>query len=351
MLILFGCGQLGLIGNLQVAQADTGSHLIADYGPWEHVLVHPVRPEIVAEVLRDRANNSDTFKEVGNPEPFPHPFWETPTPAPTVNIPTPTQPSTTNEPSPITPTNTPNIGNTGTTIPIGTSTSNPLPTQTPASPNTAEPTFTLVPVDTPIPSNTPTEPSAPTPTYTPAPTNTATPQSPSLPDPWCGREYIDEAGRYVRAFVINGGWVGGSLNHQINGHIKNSTPYVLKIVGVKITWTALDNKTDSKARWIYWRYDGVVDPFTDWEQFWDGKDPSSPTTINETQSSWISSANVSMPANTFWPEDEPDIYRDKLRVSFTGVPSPDGIKGYEFTFEITFRYPNGLECTASGIVD
>lgn len=353
LLILFGCGQLGLLGNVYIAQADGGSLLIADYGPWEQVFVRSIRPEIVAEILRDRASSTENFKDVGDPELFGGTFWDTPTPASTANVPTPTLPITTNEPttSPIGPTSTPNAGGTGTAAPSGTSTPNPLPTQTPAPSNTADPAHTHVPSNTPSPSNTPTEPSVPTPTYTPASTNTSTPDSPSLPEPWCGRKYIDEEGKYVRSFWINGGWVSGSLNHQINAYFENNTPHVVKIVGAKITWTKLENQTDSTARWMYWKHAGQVNPSANWEPFWDGHDHSSPTTINDTQAEWLSSANVSVPANTFWPEIEPDLYRDALRVSFSNVPSPSGVKNYEFTFEITFRYLNGLECTVSAIVD
>jgi len=54
MLILFSCGQLGILTSRKIAEANTQTQMSADYGPWSYVLIHSINPEIINEIIRDK---------------------------------------------------------------------------------------------------------------------------------------------------------------------------------------------------------------------------------------------------------------------------------------------------------
>jgi len=157
MLVLFSCGQIGILTSRKIAEANTQSNMEADYGPWSYVLIHPVKPEIIEEIVRDKPF------EGGEGGALPYRSenegsWINPPASPTMtvellpsNTPPPTSPAT----HPSTASNTPNQG------------------QTPAQTPTATPTY-----QSPIPSTSTVSPSTEPPiTFTPTPTKTQKPPS------------------------------------------------------------------------------------------------------------------------------------------------------------------------------
>ncbi len=210
LLILFGCGQLALVGGASPTRTDTRSRLVAEYNAWEYVVIPAVNPDIIDEILRDDAREVTGTPAVSTQEPVGTAiaFWPTatptprsvnPPPSPTATIadtppppptdtavpapsdtpvpPTPTPPDTatftpTSTPTrrpPPPPTFTPSV--TATFPPTATATNPPPPpaTDTPVPPPTATFSPSLTPSDTPLPTFTPTPSDTPTPTDTPIP--------------------------------------------------------------------------------------------------------------------------------------------------------------------------------------
>jgi len=127
--ILFGCGQLALLGGAPARRLDTSSKLTADYAAWEYVIIPPVSTAIVQEALRDQARETPGAEPAEiTPVVTALAFWPT-TPAPISNIsPTPSA-TPTDTPPPASP----------------TAFSVPIDTDTPA------PTLTVPPTDTETP--------------------------------------------------------------------------------------------------------------------------------------------------------------------------------------------------------
>jgi len=146
--ILFACGQVALLRPEDVAAADTGSQLSADYSRWEKISFAPLSPEIINDI-KDTLNP----QSVGTQGPLvvPGDYW----PGDQVSQPTPVAPIPT-EPAAI----------------VATPTPEPYPAPATPSPTIAPtqaavPTLLSTPIPTryitPIPYRTPTR----TPTRTP----------------------------------------------------------------------------------------------------------------------------------------------------------------------------------------
>jgi hypothetical protein len=54
MLVLFACGQIGILTSHKIAESNTLTNMEADYGPWSYVLIHSLKPEIIDEIIRDK---------------------------------------------------------------------------------------------------------------------------------------------------------------------------------------------------------------------------------------------------------------------------------------------------------
>ncbi len=220
MLIIFGCGQLALVTTPAAAVTESGSSLIAEYGPWSYVPIRSVSGEIVNAIRQDLGrdeNSADVYNDPvevmsewvegelppviiarlpsGEPDPTRSSGGGAPDPggskAPTQDPISTNDPHATSDPSPtftLIPTNTEPVPPTATLQP--TSTDNPAATRTPTpipsnTPTSPPPTIPSGPTSTPIPSNTPTRTPAPTntPTRTPMPTNTSPPVTDTPPPP------------------------------------------------------------------------------------------------------------------------------------------------------------------------
>jgi hypothetical protein len=167
MLILFSCGQIGILTSRKIAEANLESYMIADYGPWSYVLIHPFKPEIIEDIIQDKQNedaeNAFTTEKDESDEP-----WLDQTPKPTAIArvePTRTFtniPNDENQPLP-TETTPPQP------IPTETTTSQPSPTEAPQHsatpiPTQSQPTITPSPIpsSTSIPAVPPPPPDLPT---------------------------------------------------------------------------------------------------------------------------------------------------------------------------------------------
>jgi len=182
IILLFGCGQLGLFTTSKVAYADTSSSLDAEYGPWPFLAVRAIRPEIVAEIKLDQEDTSQSDQVFNDPLAYNSEWLEggpaavivvalAPTDEP---IPAASLPLDTSEPASSTalPENTEAVTSTSgpsTTAPQTLSTSLPGSTNTAAvaatavstSSSTPDPTATLDPTATTTPTTAPTATSAP----------------------------------------------------------------------------------------------------------------------------------------------------------------------------------------------
>ena len=175
MLILFSCGQIGILTSRKIAEANLESYMIADYGPWSYVLIHPVKPEIIEDIIRDKQNedadNAFTTEKDESDE-----SWLDQAPKPTAMAriePTITFTSNPNDENPSLPTETTSPQ----PIPTETTPSQPSPTEAPqnsATPNPTQPTFTPspIPTSTSIPTYPPSPPDLPTNTPVTSVTNT-----------------------------------------------------------------------------------------------------------------------------------------------------------------------------------
>jgi hypothetical protein len=155
MLLLFSCGQIGIITSRKIAESNIQSNITADYGPWSYVLIHSVKPEIIEDIFRDRQNEDGENGTVPEQDQSDTPWLNTiPQPTSVAHLePTSTfipSPSEENQPPPtetgipqITPTQTPQTSST------------PIPTQ-------SEPTITSSPIPTSNPTNTPSPTDLPT---------------------------------------------------------------------------------------------------------------------------------------------------------------------------------------------
>jgi hypothetical protein len=167
MLILFSCGQIGILTSRKIAEANTQSNMEADYGPWSYVLIHSVKPEIIEEIVRDRPPDEGE----GGSIPYRSEnegVWINPPTNPTIIVdilPSNTVPPASPDSYPSTPSNTPNQGRPPTQTPTATATyESPIPSTSTVSPST-EPTIKT-------PASTFTVPPPPPITFTPTPTKT-----------------------------------------------------------------------------------------------------------------------------------------------------------------------------------
>jgi hypothetical protein len=159
MLILFSCGQIGILTSSKIAESTIQTNMEANYEPWSYVLIHPIRQDIVDEIIHDKPKEEGEIREIpstieGNTS------WADSTPNVTAF-------------PPAEPTTTPTVQGSHQTLPTDTPQQNPspLPTRTPtqiiATSTTVPPT---APVDhSPTPTNTTTE--IPTTTVPPSPSN------------------------------------------------------------------------------------------------------------------------------------------------------------------------------------
>jgi len=145
-LILFCCGQLALLTNLQGAGGDTRSQMRADYSPWAFMPMAPLDPRLLLQAMEDLG--WDGLPPIGTAvgcllpgqdcdgTPTPTGTWMTPTadpgvtgtPGPGTGTPTvtPTLDLATNTPTNEPPTYTPTVTNTPTQTPTPTPLVHPL---------------------------------------------------------------------------------------------------------------------------------------------------------------------------------------------------------------------------------
>jgi hypothetical protein len=181
MLILFACGQLGILTSRKIAQASTLTDRKAKYEPWPYALIHSINPEIIADLLHDNPDMDGA--DSGSPESSEwDSSWLDATPLPTyIALVEPTSTS------PVTPTHTSQASPTCTLSQEQTPT--PTNTTTQALQLTATATATSPPptataVLTPTSTKTITAQDVPTQTASPSPTSSNPPGSPTGTTLW-----------------------------------------------------------------------------------------------------------------------------------------------------------------------
>ena len=180
IILLFGCGSLGLFTTSKVAYADTSSSLDAEYGPWPFLAVRAVRPEIIEEIQLDQEDDPDADQIFRDPLAYNSEWLEGEPSSAIVVALAPTEPILTDTSEPAGSTAPPESteASTSTTAPqlqttlppsaTDPSPTNPSPTN-PGASNTAPPSATAVP------SSSPTSPSTATSVPTDVPTSTTAP--------------------------------------------------------------------------------------------------------------------------------------------------------------------------------
>jgi hypothetical protein len=155
MLLLFSCGQIGILTSRKIAKANTQTNMEADYGPWSYVLVYSLKPEIIEEIIRDKPMEDGEGGTIPGTSEGDMSWVDTNPNATSIPDLNPTSIPTALRDHQPTPSDTPQ------------QTPSPLPTQITAIPTTA-PTNTLVD-NPPTPTQPPTE--IPPLTATPSPTS------------------------------------------------------------------------------------------------------------------------------------------------------------------------------------
>jgi hypothetical protein len=177
MLVLFACGQLGILTSSKIAEAKTQSQIDANYGPWSYVLIHSINSEIIDELREDQSVGDGVVAVIPDTSEG-DATWIDLTPysenhsgtAPHANEPTPWNNSPTAPSTPLEPQPTPSVKATSTS---------PLPTEELTTPSTT----------TPIPTAT---------DETPPPTPTRSSSS----DPDCGAIVVSNVGFDKDSFNI-----------------------------------------------------------------------------------------------------------------------------------------------------
>lgn len=178
IILLFGCGQLGLFTTSKVAYADTSSALDAEYGPWPFLAVHAVRPEIIEEIQLDQEDDPEAGEIFHAPLAYDSEWLEgDPASAIVVALAPTNEPTAadTSEPENSTATTESTDTSTSTTVPQAISTSLPNATAPPNSTNTTAPPSTNTAVPSSSPTSEPTDVPTATEVPTEAPTSTTAP--------------------------------------------------------------------------------------------------------------------------------------------------------------------------------
>ena len=169
MLVLFSCGQIGILTSRKIAEANTQSNMEADYGPWSYVFIHAIKPEIIEEIVRDKPVDEGEGGSIPYRSDHEGPWINPPTTSTTIVdvLPSITLPPGSSDSHPSTPSKTPGqvITPTQTSIAIATY-ENPIPPTSTVPPSSQPPiqpptsTFTNVPPPiTFTPTKTPKPPS------------------------------------------------------------------------------------------------------------------------------------------------------------------------------------------------
>lgn len=295
--ILRVSGQLAVMGAVNLGRVDTRSNLVADYGPWPYLVVHPVLPEIVEEAALDKQQYPELYEAPGSPVAA-GPPWNTPSLTPAVT-------ATGSSPAPglgQTPDRTPSATQAPSTIgpptlsPSPTASQAASPTGTTASPATAPPTSTPAPTSTR--------------SATPAPTQTATATSSGLPP--CSKVYSSDFRLFCTPYQC------------MEMHVINDGPTPVTLTRITIEWSN-DKPGVQYMDYIAW---------LGHEIFW-GPDYDSPTVVDPIRSVWPGGEVPSL---------EGGGSLGVMDAAFGWTP-PDGITG---DFRVTMVFDGA--CTVSDMV-